>query len=50
MSTIIILFLVFITISYINHRIKLTKENKLFIPNVKIVEINNHEMHIYISN
>lgn len=36
-----------IIISYINHKIHLSKEDKLFVPNGKIVKVNNHNMHVY---
>lgn len=36
-------------ISFVNHKIKLKKEDKLFNTNGKIVEVNNHNMNVYIS-
>ena len=36
-------------ISFVNHKIKLKKEDKLFKTNGKIVEVNNHNINIYIT-
>lgn len=43
-SAIIVVFLI---ITFINHRIHLQKEDKLFIPSGQMVEVNDHDMHIY---
>ncbi|WP_236694886.1 alpha/beta fold hydrolase [Peribacillus butanolivorans] len=43
-----IFVLLFIS-SFINHKIQLSKEDKLFIPIGKIVEVNGHQMHVYIE-
>lgn len=44
LSTILLLFL---TVSFENHRINLSKEESLFIPNGQLVEINDRKMHVY---
>lgn len=41
------LLLCFIAVSYINHKIQLKKEDKLFVPTGKMVEVNKHKMHVY---
>ncbi|HHX62733.1 MAG TPA: alpha/beta hydrolase [Epulopiscium sp.] len=41
------LFLIMIGISFMNHRIQLSKEGSLFIPTGKMVEVNGHKIHIY---
>lgn len=47
---VIILFILFVMlISLGNHKIKLKKEEKLFKTNGKIVEVNNHNINVYIS-
>jgi len=47
---VIILFILFVMlISFGNHKIKLKKEEKLFKTNGKIVEVNNHNINVYIS-
>lgn len=47
---IILLFiLLIILISFVNHKIKLKKEDKLFKTNGKFVEVNNHNVNVYIS-
>ncbi|MGE8002978.1 alpha/beta fold hydrolase [Lysinibacillus sp. NPDC093216] len=43
-----ILFLI-ITTSYIINQIKLSKEEKLFTPTGKMVEVNGHQMHVYVE-
>lgn len=43
------LFLLTITTSYINHQIQLSKEEKRFTPIGKMVEVNDHKMHVYIE-
>lgn len=46
---IILFILLIILISFVNHKIKLKKEDKLFETNGKIVEVNNHNVNVYIS-
>ena len=46
---IILLILFVMLISFVNHKIKLKKEEKLFKTNGKIVEVNNHNINVYIS-
>ena len=47
---VIILFIIFVMlISFVNHKIKLKKEEKLFRTNGKFVEVNNHNINVYIS-
>ena len=47
---VIILFILFVMlISFGNHKIKVKKEEKLFKTNGKIVEVNNHNINVYIS-
>ncbi len=36
-------------ISFVNHKIKLKKEDNLFKTNGKLVEVNNHNINVYIS-
>ncbi|MDI9215819.1 MULTISPECIES: alpha/beta hydrolase [Clostridium] len=43
---VVVVFLLMI-ISYINHKIKLTKEDKLFVPNGSMIEVNGHKIHVY---
>ncbi len=38
---------VFIVISFIIHKINLSREDKLFVANGKIVEVNEHSIHVY---
>ena len=46
----IILFILFVMlIIFVNHKIKIKKEEKLFKTNGKIVEVNNHNINVYIS-
>ncbi|WMM23897.1 alpha/beta hydrolase [Tissierella sp. MB52-C2] len=47
MGIIIGLIIIFIGVSYINHRIHLSKEDELFVPNGEMVEVNGHQMYIY---
>lgn len=47
MGIIIGLIIIFIGVSYINHRIHLSKEDELFVPNGEMVEVNGHQMHVY---
>ena len=46
---ILLFILLIILISFANHKIKLKKEDKLFKTNGKIVEVNNHNVNVYIS-
>lgn len=46
---IIILIFIILTISYINHKIQLKKEEVLFSPLGKIVEVNGNKMSVYIE-
>ena len=46
---IILLILLIMLISFVNHKINLKKEDKLFKTNGKIVEVNNHNINIYIT-
>lgn len=46
---IIVLLVVLIIVSIINHKIKLKKEDILFKTNGKFVEVNNHNINVYIS-
>ncbi len=46
-SVIIAILLLIIIISYTNHKIQLSKEKELFIPNGQIVLVNDHEIHTY---
>lgn len=39
--------IILIIISYTNNKIKLKKEEQLFVPNGKLVEVNGHKMHVY---
>ncbi|MED3803335.1 alpha/beta hydrolase [Lysinibacillus xylanilyticus] len=48
-SITVAIFLVLITASYIIHQIKLSKEDKLFAPTGKMVEVNGHKMHVYVE-
>lgn len=49
MGIVIVIIIVLITISYINHKIHLSKEDKLFVPNGQLVEVNGHSMHVYME-
>lgn len=44
---IICIILILLLISYINHKVNLNKETKLFVPIGKTVTVNNHSMNIY---
>lgn len=44
---ILILFVILVFVSFINHKIQLSKEDKLFIPTGQMVEVNGHNMHVY---
>lgn len=48
-GVIILLILLLMTISFVNHKIKLKKEDKLFKTTGKLVEVNNHNINVYIS-
>ncbi|MGE7130566.1 alpha/beta fold hydrolase [Lysinibacillus xylanilyticus] len=48
-SITVAIFLVLITASYIIHQIKLSKEDKLFTPTGKMVEVNGHPLHVYLE-
>ena len=41
------IFLIIILISFINHKIMLNQESKLFQPLGKMVTVNKHPMHVY---
>lgn len=49
MGSLVAIVFVFIVVSFVNHRINLSKEDKLFIPNGQMVEVNGHYMHVYIE-
>lgn len=46
---IIFLIVLLMIISFVNHKVKLKKEEKLFKTTGKIVEVNNHNINVYIS-
>lgn len=46
---VVAIIIIFILISYINHRVHLSKEDELFVPNGQIVEVNGHNMHVYME-
>lgn len=48
-GVIILLILLLMIISFVNHKIKLKKEDKLFKTTGKLVEVNNHNINVYIS-
>lgn len=48
-GVIILLILLMMIISFVNHKIKLKEEDKLFKTTGKIVEVNNHNINVYIS-
>jgi len=48
-SITVAIFWVLITASYIIHQIRLSKEDKLFTPTGKMVEVNGHQMHVYVE-
>ncbi|MGE7911281.1 alpha/beta fold hydrolase [Lysinibacillus xylanilyticus] len=48
-SITVAIFLVLITVSYIIHQIRLSKEDKLFTPTGKMVEVDGHQMHVYVE-
>ncbi|MGE7675712.1 alpha/beta fold hydrolase [Lysinibacillus sp. NPDC094403] len=43
------ILLLIVTTSYSIHQIQLSKEDKLFTPTGKMVEVNGHQMHVYIE-
>ncbi len=43
----ITIIFVFLLVTFVNHKIRLSKEDKLFIPNGQMVEVSGHSMHIY---
>ena len=45
-STAIILFII---VGYINHKVHLFKEDKLFVPPGQMIEVNGHYMHVYVE-
>src|SRR5690625_1437360 len=47
LAGIISVFLLIISVGFINHKIQLSKEEELFIPNGELVEVNGHQMHVY---
>ncbi|MFF5995707.1 alpha/beta hydrolase [Lysinibacillus sp. KU-BSD001] len=48
--TVIISFIVLIlSVSFIKHKIQLSKEEELFVPTGQLVEVNGHQMHVYIE-
>ena len=48
-EVIIFLIVLLMIISFVNHKIKLKKEDKLFKTTGKIVEVNDHNINVYIS-
>lgn len=48
-GTLVAMVIIFIGISYVNHKVHLNKEDKLFLPPGKIVEVNGHLMHVYME-
>jgi pimeloyl-ACP methyl ester carboxylesterase len=47
LSIILIAICVAILAVWVNHRINLSKENKVFVPNGQMVKVNGHNMHVY---
>ena len=43
----ILIFVFILSISFINHKLQLSKEEELFVPTGKLIEVNGHQMHIY---
>lgn len=43
----IFIFALILTVSLINHKIQLSKEEELFVPTGQLVEVNGHQMHVY---
>lgn len=48
-SIIISLFVLIISVSFINHKIQLAQEEELIVPIGEFVEVNGHQMHVYIE-
>ena len=46
-TVIISFFVLILSVSVINHKIQLSKEEELFVPTGQLVEVNGHQMHIY---
>lgn len=46
-AVIFILLFVIICISYLNHRLQLSKEDDIFVYSGDILEVNGHDMHVY---
>lgn len=46
-TVIISFFVLILSVSFINHKIQLSKEEELFVPTGQLVEVNGHQMHIY---
>ena len=44
---IISIFLLILTVSFINQKIQLSKEEELFVPTGQLVEVYGHQMHVY---
>lgn len=42
-----IVIVVFIVLSFINHKINLSREDRLFVANGQMVEVNGHSLHVY---
>jgi len=47
LTGIISIFVLILSVSFINHKIQLSKEEELFVPTGQLVEINGHQMHVY---
>lgn len=43
------IFLLIVTVSYLIHQNQLSKEDKLFTPTGKMVEVNGQQIHVYIE-
>lgn len=39
----------FISISYVNHKVQLKKESSILVPPGKLVEVNNKKLHVYVE-
>lgn len=46
-TSIISILLLIISVSFINHKIQLSKEDELLVPPGQLVEVNGHQMHVY---
>ena len=46
-GVIIVIITILMIVAFINHRVHLHKEDKLFIPPGRMVELNGHNMHVY---